>query len=99
MLNDDNEEDNVPHVEIHNAAALNARINNEYKAHINHKVTDGKMRHCDDGDANDEFHVLLWWKRKDKELTRYWCKLCDPPCAFRHLAPCPKTTSRMLATP
>jgi hypothetical protein len=45
MLDDDNEEDNVPPAEGHDAAAtLNARVDNEYEAYIKHKVTDGKMR-------------------------------------------------------
>jgi len=45
MLNDDDEEDNVPPAEGHDAAAaLNARVDNEYEAYMKHKVTDGEMR-------------------------------------------------------
>ncbi len=69
MLDDDDEEDNVPLAEGHDAtAALNARVDNEYEAYMKHKVTDGETRQCVDGDASDEFHVLLWWRRKGKDL-------------------------------
>ncbi len=69
MLDDDDEEDNVPLAEGHAAvAAFNTRVDNEYKAYMKHKVTDGEMRQCADGDANDEFHVLSWWRRKGKDL-------------------------------
>ncbi len=45
MLDDDNEEDNVPPAEGHDvAAALNVRVDNEYEAYMKHKVTDGEMR-------------------------------------------------------
>ncbi len=66
---DDDEEDNVPPAEGHDAAAtLNARVDNEYEAYMKHKVTDGEMRQCVDGDASGEFHVLSWWRRKGKDL-------------------------------
>ncbi|KAH9567611.1 hypothetical protein CY35_03G035100, partial [Sphagnum magellanicum] len=69
MLDDDDEEDNVPPTKGHDAAAaLNARVDNEYEANMKHKVTDGEMRQCIDGDASDEFHVLSWWRRKGKDL-------------------------------
>jgi len=69
MLDDDDEEDNVPPTKGHDAtAALNARVDNEYEVYMKHKVTDGKMRQCADGDASNEFHVLSWWKRKGKDL-------------------------------
>ncbi len=69
MLDDDDEEDNVPLAEGHDvAAALNARVNNEYKAYMKHKVTNGEMRQCADGDGSDEFHILLWWRHKSKDL-------------------------------
>ncbi|KAH9550984.1 hypothetical protein CY35_10G100500, partial [Sphagnum magellanicum] len=69
MFDDDNEENNVPPVEGHNAAtALNAKVDNEYEAYMKHKVTDGEMRQCADGDASGEFHVLSWWRRKGKDL-------------------------------
>jgi hypothetical protein len=69
MLDNNDEEDNVPPAEGHDvAAALNARIDNEYEAYMKHKVTDGKMRQCVDGDASGEFHVLSWWRRKGKDL-------------------------------
>jgi len=69
MLDDDDEEDNVPLGEGHDAAvALNARVDNEYEAYMKHKVTDGEMRQCADGDASGEFHVLSWWRRKGKDL-------------------------------
>jgi len=45
MLDDDDEENNVPPVEGHDAAAaLNARVDNEYETYMKHKVTDGEMR-------------------------------------------------------
>ncbi len=69
MLDDDDEEDNVPRAKGHDvAAAFNTRVDNEYKAYMKHKVTDGEMRQCADGDASDEFHVLSWWRRKGKDL-------------------------------
>ncbi len=69
MLDDNDEEDNVPLAEGHDAAAaLNVRVDNEYKAYMNHKVNDGEMKQCVDGDASDEFHVLSWWRHKDKDL-------------------------------
>jgi hypothetical protein len=69
MLDDDNEEDNVPPAEGHDAAAaLNTRVDNEYEAYMKHKVTDGEMRQCADGDTSGEFHVLSWWRRKGKDL-------------------------------
>ncbi len=71
MLDDNNEEDNVPPVEGHDAvaaAALNARVDNDYEAYMKHKVTDGEMWQCADGDASGEFHVLSWWRRKGKDL-------------------------------
>ncbi len=69
MLDDDNEEDNVPPAEGHDVAvALNTRVDNEYEAYMKHKVTDGKMRQCVDGDASSEFHVLSWWRHKGKDL-------------------------------
>jgi hypothetical protein len=70
MFNDDDEEDNVPPAEGHDAAAtaLNARVDNEYEAYMKHKVTDGEMRQCADGDVSGEFHVLSWWRRKGKDL-------------------------------
>ncbi len=69
MLDDDDEEDNVPPAKGHDvAAALNARVDNEYEAYMKHKVTDGEMRQCADGDASGEFHVLSWWRRKGKDL-------------------------------
>jgi hypothetical protein len=69
MLDDDDEEDNVPLAEGHDAtAALNARVDNEYEAYMKHKVTDGETMQCADGDASDEFHVLSWWRRKGKDL-------------------------------
>jgi len=69
MLDDDDEEDNVPPAKGHDAAiALNARVDNEYEAYMKHKVTDGEMRQCPDGDASDEFHVLSWWRCKGKDL-------------------------------
>jgi len=69
MLDDDDEEDNIPPAEGHDAAAaLNARIDNEYEAYMKHKVTDGEMRQCADGDASGEFHILSWWRRKGKDL-------------------------------
>ncbi len=69
MLDDDDEEDNVPPAEGHNAAtALNTRVDNEYEAYMKHKVIDGEMRQCADGDASDEFHVLSWWRCKGKDL-------------------------------
>ncbi len=84
MLNDDDEEDNVPPAEGHDAtAALNTRVDNEYEAYMKHKVTDGEMSQCADGDASDEFHVLLWWRRKGKDLFPIlarvvWSTLCIP---------------------
>jgi len=69
MFDNDDEEDNVPPAEGHDAAAaLNTRVDNKYEAYMKHKVTDGKMRQCADGDASDEFHVLSWWRRKGKDL-------------------------------
>ncbi len=69
MFDDDDEEDNVPPAEGHDVAvALNVRINNEYEAYMKHKVTDGEMRQCADGDVSSEFHVLSWWRRKGKYL-------------------------------
>jgi len=69
MLDDDDEEDNVPLAKGHDtAAALNARVDNEYEAYMKHKVTDGEMKQCADGDASGEFHVLSWWRRKGKDL-------------------------------
>ncbi|CAK9205422.1 unnamed protein product [Sphagnum troendelagicum] len=69
MFDDNKQEDNVPPVEGHDAAAaLNTRVNNEYEAYMKHKVIDGEMRQCVDGDASDEFHVLSWWRRKGKDL-------------------------------
>jgi hypothetical protein len=69
MFDDDDEENNVPLAEGHDAtAALNARVNNEYEAYMKHKVTDGEMRQCADDDASSEFHVLSWWRRKGKDL-------------------------------
>jgi len=71
MLDDDDEEDNVPLAKGHNtvaATALNARVDNEYEAYMKHKVTDGEMRQCADSDASGEFHVLSWWRRKGKDL-------------------------------
>jgi hypothetical protein len=45
MLDDDDEEDNVLPAKGHDAAAaLNARVDNNYEAYMKHKVTDGKMR-------------------------------------------------------
>jgi len=45
MLDDDDEEDNVLPAEGHDiAAALNARVDNEYKVYMKHKVTDVEMR-------------------------------------------------------
>jgi hypothetical protein len=45
MIDDDDEEENVPPGEGHDAAAaLNARVDNEYKAYMKHNVTDGEMR-------------------------------------------------------
>jgi hypothetical protein len=35
---------------------------------MKHKVIDGEMRQCADGDASGEFHVLSWWRRKGKDL-------------------------------
>ncbi len=69
MLDDDDEEDNVPRAEGHDAAAaLNARVDNEYEAYMKHKVTDGEMRQCADSDVSGEFHVLSWWRRKGKDM-------------------------------
>jgi len=69
MLDDDDEEDNVPPTEGHDAAAaFNARVDNEYEAYMKHKVTNGDMRHCVDGDVSGEFHVLSWWRRKGKDV-------------------------------
>jgi hypothetical protein len=69
MLDDDNEADNVPPAEGHDAAAaLNARVDNEYEAYMKHKVTDGEMKQCADGDVSAEFHILSWWRRKGKDL-------------------------------
>jgi hypothetical protein len=69
MLDDNDEEDNVLPAEGHDAAvALNARVNNEYEAYMKHKVTDGEMKQCANGDASGEFHVLSWWRRKGKDL-------------------------------
>jgi len=69
MLDDDDEEDNVPLVEGRDAAAaLNARVDNEYEAYMKHKVTDGDMRQCVDDDASSEFDVLSWWRHKGKDL-------------------------------
>jgi hypothetical protein len=68
MLDDDDEEDNVPPAEGHDAAtALNATVDNEYEAYMKHKVIDGEMRQCADGDTSGEFHVLSWWRRKGKD--------------------------------
>jgi hypothetical protein len=68
MLDDDDEKDNVLPAEGHDAtAALNARVDNEYEEYMKHKVTDGEMRQCADGDASIEFHVLSWWRRKGKD--------------------------------
>jgi hypothetical protein len=45
MLDNNDEEDNVPPTEGHDAAAaFNARVDNEYEAYMKHKVTDGEMR-------------------------------------------------------
>jgi hypothetical protein len=69
MLDDDNEEDNVPLAEGHDvAAAFNVRVDNEYKVYMKHKVNDGEMKQCANGDANGEFHVLSWWRRKGKDM-------------------------------
>ncbi len=70
MLDDDDDEaDNVPPAEGHDAAAaLNARVDNEYEAYMRHKVTDGEMKQCADGDVSAEFHILSWWRRKGKDL-------------------------------
>jgi hypothetical protein len=69
MLDDDNEEDNVPPAEGHDAiATLNARVDNEYEAYMKHKVTDGEMRQCANDNASGEFHVLSWWRCKGKDL-------------------------------
>lgn len=69
MLDDGNDEDNVPLAEGHDAAAtLNAKVDNEYEAYMKHKVIDGKMKQCVGGDASGEFHVLSWWRRKGKDL-------------------------------
>jgi len=69
MLDDDDEEDYVLLTKGHNAAAaLNARVNNEYETYMKHKVTDGEMRQCINSDASDEFHVLSWWRHKGKDL-------------------------------
>jgi hypothetical protein len=69
MLDDDDEENNILPAEGHDAAAaFNARVDNEYKAYMKHKVTDGEMRQCADGDTSGEFHVLSWWRRKGKDL-------------------------------
>jgi hypothetical protein len=65
----DNEKDNVPPTEGHDAAvALNAKVDNKYEAYMKRKVIDGKMRQSADADASDEFHVLSWWRRKGKDL-------------------------------
>jgi hypothetical protein len=69
MLDNDDKEDNVPLAEGHDAAAaLNARVDNKYEAYMKHKVTDGEMMQCANGDANGEFHVLSWWRHKGKDL-------------------------------
>jgi hypothetical protein len=70
MLDDNDEEDNVLPAEGHDATAtaLNARVDNEYESYMKHKVTDGEMRQCADGDASSEFHVLSWWRHKGKDL-------------------------------
>ncbi len=69
MLDDDDEENNILPAEGHDAAAaFNARVDNEYKAYMKHKLTDGEMRQCADGDTSGEFHVLSWWRRKGKDL-------------------------------
>jgi len=70
MLDDDDEENNIPPAEGHDAvaAALNVRVDNEYEVYMKHKVIDGEMRQCTDGDASGEFHVLSWWRHKGKDL-------------------------------
>jgi hypothetical protein len=69
MFDNNDEEDNIPPTEGHDAvAALNARVDNEYEAYMKHKVTDGGMRQCADGDTSGQFHVLSWWRRKGKDL-------------------------------
>jgi len=84
MFNDDDEEDNVPPAEGHDAAAaLNTRVDNEYEAYMKHKVTDGEMRQCADGDISGEFHILSWWRCKGKDLFPIlarvvWSTLCIP---------------------
>jgi hypothetical protein len=84
MLDDNDEEDNVPLAEGHDAAAapaFNARVDNKYEVYMKHKVTDGDMRQCADGDTSGEFHVLSWWRRKGKDLFPMlarivWSTLC-----------------------
>ncbi len=69
MLDNDNEEDNVPPAKGHDVAtALNAKIDNEYKAYMKHKVINGEMRQCANSDASGEFHILSWWRHKGKDL-------------------------------
>ncbi|CAM6029223.1 unnamed protein product [Sphagnum balticum] len=70
MLDNDDEEDNVPPTEGHDAAtALNARVDNEYEAYMKHKVTDGKMRQCADGDASVDPRAAV---------GRVWVQLSSP---------------------